>query len=250
MSLLVAISTYKKALVTLVVVWFLYFLMERSWSRRVIYIYLFAMAAVMGYLLVGEQVAENVSRNLELYADKSDTIARAVLIQTAFILAVKNFPFGSGLGTFASIPSVNVDYSDIYYQYGMDKVWGLGPDAADKGVLATLDCYWAHILGELGFVGSLIFLGLWFYPAFNAWFLRREPRTELERALRFFVLAMTGVMTLDGLGYYYAENPAFIIVHAGLMGLALRLLELAEAVDQEAPPDEGEKAAEAAQEGS
>ncbi len=98
--------------------------------------------------------------------------------------------------------------------------------------MALLDCYWAHILGELGFVGSFLFFGLWFYPAMNARFACRPAANNLEWGLKYFIYAMTAVMTIDGLVYYYAENPAFIIIHAGLIGFALRLLHRSQQSDE------------------
>jgi uncharacterized membrane protein YGL010W len=101
----------------------------------------------------------------------------------------------------------------------------MGPNTEGTNAFFLLDCYWAHILGELGFVGTALFLALWFYPALRAGAVARETDNQLERGLKFFIYAMTWVITVDGLGYYYAENPAFIIIHTGLLAFALRLLE-------------------------
>jgi hypothetical protein len=156
-------------------------------------------------------------------------------LSTAYSISVRQFPFGSGMGTFASIPSVKF-YSETYYDYGINKSWGMGPnDTESQSAFFLLDCYWAHILGELGFVGSFLFLSLWFYPALRAMAIARNTEDPLEQGLKFFIYAMTGVITVDGLGYYYAENPAFIIIHAGLMGMALRLLERSRLPDEDLP---------------
>jgi hypothetical protein len=173
-----------------------------------------------------------------MMSSRSQVVPRVLLLQTGFAIAVRQFPFGSGLGTFASIPSIHAGYSDIYYQYGLNKVWDMAPDADAKGTMALLDCYWAHILGELGFIGSVLFLFIWLYPAARAYALtrRRPPTSDLENGLRYFIYTITCIMTIDGFAYYYAENPAFIIIHAGLLGYAIRLLELI--VENDAEPAE------------
>lgn len=228
MSLVVAISTYKKSVVTLSLVWVFYLFMEKSLGRKTVYIFLFLVAAAVGYFWVGEALQKDFTFVARLMSSHSQVVPRILLLQTGFSIAVKEFPFGSGLGTFASIPSMHGGYSDVYYQYGINKVWDMSPDSEAKGTMALLDCFWAHILGELGFIGTAIFLFSWFYPAMRTFFLarRRTSPTDFENGLRYFVYTITTIMTIDGFAYYYAENPAFIIIHAGLVGFALRLLEL------------------------
>ncbi len=239
MSLVSSISTYKKSMITLGVVWALFLLMERHWSRKMFYVYLFGAAALLGFCLAGDKIMSNIQSDLSFYAHKTDEVPRAVLLSTAYSISIRQFPFGSGMGTFASIPSTKF-YSETYYDYGINKSWGMGPKSEGTEAFFLLDCYWAHILGELGFLGSAVFLGLWFYPAARVRSIARQTETDLERGLKFFIYAMTAVITVDGLGYYYAENPAFIIIHAGLMGMALRLLELSRLGSLESEPDEAD----------
>jgi hypothetical protein len=228
LSLVVAISTYKKSIVTLSLAWLSYLLREKSWVRKMAYLYLFIVAGAVGYLVVGQAIQRDFVHVADMLSSRSQVVPRVLLLQTGFTIAVRQFPFGSGLGTFASIPSIHSGYSDVYYQYGFNKVWDMSPAAESNGQMALLDCYWAHILGELGFIGSTIFLLIWFYPVARTYSLTRQRpfASSLENGLRYFIYTITAIMTIDGFAYYYAENPAFIIIHAGLVGFALRLLEL------------------------
>ena len=76
---------------------------------------------------------------------------RGILMVTSLDIAKRFFPFGSGLGTFGSNAS-RTNYSELYYQYGFDKIWGLAPW---HDVFLT-DSYWAMIIGEYGLIASFI----------------------------------------------------------------------------------------------
>ena len=65
------------------------------------------------------------------------------------------FPFGSGLASFASNASA-VNYSTLYYDYGLDKVWGLSPSKTDF----ICDAYYPSLC-QFGVVGVCLFIYLW-----------------------------------------------------------------------------------------
>ena len=84
--------------------------------------------------------------------------ARGHLYRTGIKIAVDYFPLGSGFGTFGSYIS-RLYYSPIYFQYGINNVWGLSPSMP----LYIADTYWAMVLGENGFIGlALIIMILYF----------------------------------------------------------------------------------------
>ena len=73
---------------------------------------------------------------------------RMVLYVASIAIARDDFPFGAGLGRFGSYMS-EVDYSPVYYAYGLAKVYGLQPGHT----VAVSDTYWPMILAELGPIG-------------------------------------------------------------------------------------------------
>jgi hypothetical protein len=228
-SIAVVATVLKKSIVGMLVVWVVFVLLEESRSRRMLYVASLAACLSAGMLIMGDALRENFGQTVDMYSrTNSDSIARSAMYIVSGQIAVDRFPFGSGMGSFASIPSVSGTYSRVYYDYGLDQVWGLTPYAVDKGMSFLLDTYWAHIVGELGLVGTAIFLTLWFLPARVALAARRLSAGRRTQGLILFLLAISAVTTVEGLALYLAENASFIIIHAGLAGFACRQLLEAE----------------------
>lgn len=68
------------------------------------------------------------------------------------------FPLGVGFGKYASWYA-RIYYSEYYYKYNMDRVYGLEPS---NPVFAT-DTFWPTVFGETGFLGSTIYILLLVY---------------------------------------------------------------------------------------
>lgn len=86
-----------------------------------------------------------------------ESFARPVMYATAGLVLVDYFPFGSGLaslGTFAS----EQWYSDLYYEYGINNVFGLSPNMS----AFICDAFFAS-LGQFGIVGIILFIWFWVY---------------------------------------------------------------------------------------
>lgn len=82
--------------------------------------------------------------------DAQGAPARVALYQASLLVARDHFPLGTGLGRFGSWMS-RTNYSDVYYQYGLDKVYGLSP----RFPTFITDTFWPQVLGELGLVGLI-----------------------------------------------------------------------------------------------
>jgi len=83
---------------------------------------------------------------------------RVALYVGSLAIARDFFPFGAGLGRFGSYMS-EAHYSPLYDRYGLDAVFGLGPEYP----VAISDTFWPMALGELGLlglVGLATFLGI------------------------------------------------------------------------------------------
>lgn len=80
---------------------------------------------------------------------------RALLIRYGFKTANSYFPFGSGFATYGSSEAVK-HYSKLYELYGWANKWAMGKQNGD----ALNDNYLATIIGEAGYVGLFIFIGL------------------------------------------------------------------------------------------
>ncbi len=78
----------------------------------------------------------------------ADTPARIALYEGSVMIAIDNFPLGAGLGRYGSWMS-RVEYSDVYREYGMDRIFGLSPESPQF----INDTFWPQILGETGVIG-------------------------------------------------------------------------------------------------
>lgn len=76
------------------------------------------------------------------------TAARSLLNQDGLDIALRLFPLGSGFGTFATNMS-GVYYSPLYYEYGLDAVWGLWP----TNPAFVSDSFWPAVIAEFGLFG-------------------------------------------------------------------------------------------------
>jgi len=175
---------------------------------------------VLGLTAVREELRANLAITTGAIGTRNmDALVRPPLYVAAFEVAKDHFPFGSGPGTFASVASMWQGYSDLYYKYGIARVPALSPELAAKGLSALYDSFWVHILAELGFLGSAIYLLLWFLPAVYANRARHASPTRISRGLLFYVLGVCGVMTVEGIATYNPEVVSFVVFHSGIAGL-------------------------------
>lgn len=87
-----------------------------------------------------------------------ETYARPVLYITGFQIILDYIPFGTGLASFATAGSA-LDYSTVYYEYGIDKVHGLAPNLDFNFICDTF----FPALAEFGVAGVIIFTYFWIW---------------------------------------------------------------------------------------
>jgi len=85
---------------------------------------------------------------------ENEGLARPMTYKTSLKILLDYFPFGSGMGTFATNAAWKC-YSPLYPKYGLDKVWGL-----DRGGGFICDAYYPS-LAEFGVVGVFLFCVFW-----------------------------------------------------------------------------------------
>lgn len=107
-----------------------------------------------------------------------ESFARPVLYFTSANIMVDHFPFGTGLASFASYASA-VDYSSVYYEYGINNVHGLSPRKPDF----VADAFYPS-LAQYGVVGLILFIYFWIYIYK---YLRILIRQKDDRYKTFFV---------------------------------------------------------------
>jgi hypothetical protein len=155
-QVLAAISV--KELISLLIVLIIYYSQRNG---AIVGIRLFILTILAGLLSVGVLATDNrisvsVSDRFQRYTgEQSEQRIRNLFVSTSVDLANRNFPFGSGPGTFGSEPARTLGYSPIYVQYEFYRYIGGRPDGDAQYLV---DAFWPKILGEGGWFG-LIFYG-------------------------------------------------------------------------------------------
>jgi hypothetical protein len=83
-----------------------------------------------------------------------ENLARPKTYRTSFLILRDYFPFGPGMGTFATLGAWRY-YSPLYYKYNLNTVWGL-----DEGGGFICDAFYPT-LAQYGIVGVLLFCIFW-----------------------------------------------------------------------------------------
>lgn len=106
------------------------------------------------FIIIGSLLVFFIAADRAKFFYFSDMVnARDYLLEYSFVNAKNFFPFGSGFASFASYSS-GVQYSSLYYQYGLNMVYGLYPN----NPIFMSDTFWPMIIGQGGFLGGIIWV--------------------------------------------------------------------------------------------
>ena len=126
-------------------------------------------------------------------------LARPETYKVALLIFKDYFPFGSGLGTFATNAAADY-YSPLYFKYGLNDIWGLTPE----NPMFLADTFYP-VLAEYGIVG--VFLFLWFWKR-RLWAIQKLPLKYYKvGVMAFMALALesvadTSYLSGKGMGYF------------------------------------------------
>lgn len=146
-------------------------------------------------------------------AETLETFARPVLYLTSGLIFVDYFPFGSGLASFASYAS-SANYSLLYYDYGINMVWGLSPTMPDF----ICDAYYAQ-LAQYGIVGVALFIALF------AFLIRRLSKLLESDPKHQFYMFCAGISAICFILIESVAGTAFI-QSPGFMAMSIVALTL------------------------
>ena len=85
----------------------------------------------------------------------NEALARPMTYKTSLQILWDYFPFGPGMGTFASWGAA-VHYSPLYYDYGLNNIWGLQPNF----YYFIADAFYPT-LAQYGIAGVILFCIFW-----------------------------------------------------------------------------------------
>ena len=178
---------------------------QRFYLRMSLRNLIFGLVAFLVVLFAAQEKVIYYSKGF--FADREETkdfLARPVLYLTSGKILQDYFPFGSGFGSFATHAS-RTNYSKIYEEYGIDKVWGLSRDYP----YFIADTYYPS-LAQFGIVGVLLFILFWraIIQMANR-FKEREPDNP---AYFFVVLIIVFLMIEMVADATFTNNRGFIFM--------------------------------------
>lgn len=139
LSIVIIFSGRIKAIAFVIAYLFISFLIINNKKIKLVNLVLLAIPIVLvSYKRVLNQMVLN------------DEYPRAILNRYGFIIANDHFPIGSGFGTFGSFISGEF-YSDIYYKYGISRVYGLTRDFHPT----INDSFWPMVFAQFGYIGFI-----------------------------------------------------------------------------------------------
>lgn len=109
-------------------------------------------------------------------ANATDRQARPEMNKVLWQMLWDYFPFGSGLGSYATAASA-VYYSPLWEKYNLTTVWGL----ANYGCVAFHCDNFFATFGQIGFVGIYLFIGFW---------KRRYKQFKAIQSMQYYKVAM------------------------------------------------------------
>ena len=233
LSLIILIIGLKKSIASVIFCWSLWCFLKRVRFYKFFgYSIIFAVLLSPIYL---QDLLLDIQNNIDYLNNVGpEGHIRIGMYLGAYNILSNNIFWGSGLGTFGSLGSIisSIEwpgriiygFSPIYYEYGLIGLAGVNESSINNGSGTTyLDTFWPHIFAELGLLGSIPFLFLWFYPLSKGlgifFFSRYNDKYILASA--FVLISTCIVLTWEGLFLIQPEVPLFIFLHSIYTGALL-----------------------------
>lgn len=182
---------------------------EKDLPKRVLILFGIALGVMSGLLAIWDIVFSLI--NTKLLALSEDTV-RVKMYEASIKIAVDQFPFGSGAGTFGSQPSRSLYYSPFYYEYGLYRLYGGSINFS--GYL--MDTWWPKVYGEAGFFGGMAYLlaiTLPMYGLVKSFIAKASPTNTFGVLLGVLMLftSMASAVFTDKIGFML--TALFILMH-------------------------------------
>jgi hypothetical protein len=190
--------------------------------RKVLYGILPAMLIiVLIFMFLGNEIINLTSLTFERYVNVDYLeSARKALYVVGITIGVNEFPFGVGFGRYGGWIA-RVHYSPVYYEYGLNRVYGLKPSDPKWAT----DTYWPHIIGEIGIIGAILLLCIFLYSIF---YIMRGYKLIDDKKIKTFLLFSVLIIIqsiIESLGeQIYNSAPQYLFIFA-IMGMSFSIIE-------------------------
>lgn len=228
-TFLVLSTLSRKLILALILIWFMWSVYKyEGFMNRMIMLALYLGVLVTIVYLFYEEISLRIN-HLHYYfdLDENNVAARTILLLTSFDIARDYFPFGSGLGTFGSVPAA-VMYSPVYYDYSLNMIWGLSSEARHSDANFLTDTFFPQIIGELGIFGALLWLIIFSYPWYKSYQIYKIERLTFNSRkvipLWFLICSLFLIVIVESTGSPLIISPMGLLIVFGLGGLCYRQL--------------------------
>ena len=208
-----------KALFSIVVVIFVSYL--QLGLKKILYGLIPTMIIlVVSFLFLGEEIISLTELTIDRYINTSYMeSARTALYVVGMTIGVDEFPFGVGFGRYGGWIA-RINYSSVYYEYGLNTVYGLRPIDPKWAT----DTYWPHIIGELGFIGAILWLSIFVAAIFRIYRFYKKIENKETKVFLLFSLFILIQSIIESLGeQIYNSAPQYIFIF-GVMGIAFSVI--------------------------
>jgi hypothetical protein len=184
-----------------------------------------ATACVAAALAIGlfarDKVDVIVEDTVTSYLDADlDTQVRVAMLYVGIERATARFPLGEGFGRFGSYASVLFP-SEVYETTGLWLLPGFSFEPDEPNY--ALDTYWQHLLGEVGWIGTLAMALFMVSLLGRVRKARRNATTAECRTIAFFSLMVLIEALVESIAAPVFESSLQAFFIALALGVTLRL---------------------------
>jgi glycosyltransferase involved in cell wall biosynthesis len=174
---------------------------------------------LVGGIFAGEEIYHLTILTIQRYLETSYTeSARKALYIFGFIVALDFFPFGAGFGRYGGWVA-RENYSPLYHDYHLDRIYGLYP----KDPKWATDTYWPFIMGELGFLGALLWLLIFVWIGLKLFRAYKSSNNTFRKGYMFFSLLVLFQSLIESTGeQVFNSSPQYVLIFA-ILGSAFAL---------------------------
>lgn len=174
---------------------FIYFTKANSINKIVVSI--FSLATIPVFFLT--------SFSKFNYYFNNDNIARSRFVTDGVKVFKKYFPWGTGFATFGTSQAA-IHYSPLYFEYGLDKVYGLYPD----NPMFASDSFWPSIITQFGAIGTVIYI-IMLLIVFNI-FNKKFKNSRYKLSFYFILMIVLLSSTVTASFYHYTTIGMVLFV--------------------------------------
>lgn len=149
------------------------------------------------------------------FTDTEGYSVRQALLDNSFKIAKEYFPIGVGFGKYGTLYAAK-NYSEYYFKYGMSNMYGI----TRNNTSYSTDTFWPAVIGETGFIGTLIYILLVILLLKRMIIIYNEVSIE-NKSITILSLLIFIQILIESFGSASFNSPPTYFFTSFVIGLAL-----------------------------